>query len=209
MRSTDLRIGNYNLFNSKLDRINDGYDIDHVRDDKEGLHKPIPLTEDWLLRLGKGKGNLIINGLHEKGVLYFNPDRHENGINNNVGVKIDDGDDFIEDDFNYKNNFDAAWLSHIIHGEGPEDAEMIISKAVSGLKPKGKIFIHEFIMNNSMDGPLFPALFSINMFLGTDKGQAYSEAQLFTMLKNQGIKDIHRMDFVGPTESGIICGLKK
>ena len=116
---------------------------------------------------------------------------------------------FIEDDFNYKNNFDAAWLSHIIHGEGPEDAEMIISKAVSGLKPKGKIFIHEFIMNNSMDGPLFPALFSINMFLGTDKGQAYSEAQLFTMLKNQGIKDIHRMDFVGPTESGIICGLKK
>jgi len=72
MRSTDLRIGNYNLFNSKLDRINDGYDIDHVRDDKEGLHKPIPLTEDWLLRLGKGKGNLIINGLHEKGVLYFN-----------------------------------------------------------------------------------------------------------------------------------------
>ncbi len=86
---------------------------------------------------------------------------------------------------------------------------MIINKAVSGLKPKGKIFIHEFIMNNSMDGPLFPALFSINMFLGTDNGQSYSETQLFAMLKNQGIKDIHRMNFVGPTESGIICGLKK
>ncbi len=52
MRSTDLRIGNYNLFNSKLDRINDGYDIDHVRDDKEGLHQPVPLTEEWLLLLG-------------------------------------------------------------------------------------------------------------------------------------------------------------
>jgi hypothetical protein len=116
---------------------------------------------------------------------------------------------FIEDTFNLKNEFDAAWLSHIIHGEGPEDAEMVISKAISGLKSKGKIFIHEFIMNNNMDGPLFPALFSINMFLGTDQGKSYSEAQLFSMLENQGIKDIHRLDFVGPTESGIICGIKK
>jgi len=116
---------------------------------------------------------------------------------------------YIEDDFNYKNQFDAAWLSHIIHGEGPQEAEMIIKKAVSGLKPKGKIFIHEFIMNNNMDGPLFPALFSINMFIGTDNGQSYSEAQIFSMLKNQGIVDIQRLDFKGPTESGIISGTKK
>jgi SAM-dependent methyltransferase len=123
-------------------------------------------------------------------------------------VKFLDGN-FIEDDFNYKNQFDAAWLSHVIHGEGPEDAEMIISKAVSGLRPEGKIFIHEFIMNSNMDGPLFPALFSMNMFLGTDKGQSYSESQIFGMLENQGIKNIHRLDFVGPTESGIICGVKE
>ncbi|MCP4670572.1 MAG: methyltransferase domain-containing protein [Desulfobacula sp.] len=131
-----------------------------------------------------------------------------NQFNVSNRVEFIDGD-FIEDDFNHKNQFDAAWLSHIIHGEGPEDAEMIIGKAVSGLKPNGKIFIHEFIMNNNMDGPLFPALFSINMFLGTDKGQSYSEAQIFGMLKNQGIKDMHRLDFIGPTESGIICGQKK
>ena len=116
---------------------------------------------------------------------------------------------YIEEDFSYKNEFDAAWLSHIIHGEGPEDAEMIINKAVSGLRSNGKIFIHEFIMNNTMDGPLFPALFSINMFLGTDSGQSYSESQIFSMLKNQGIKDVQRLDFTGPNESGIIYGVKK
>ena len=64
-------------------------------------------------------------------------------------------------------------------------------------------------MNNHMDGPLFPALFSMNMFLRTDKGQSYSEAQIFSMLENQGLTDIQRLDFVGPTESGIICGIKK
>ncbi len=115
---------------------------------------------------------------------------------------------YIEEEFNHENQFDAAWLSHIIHGEGPEDALMIIHKAVSGLKPGGKIFIHEFVMNNNMDGPLFPALFSINMFLGTDNGRSYSEAQIFDMLENQGIKDIQRLEFIGPNESGIICGIK-
>ncbi len=117
--------------------------------------------------------------------------------------------DYIEEDFNFKNEFDAAWLSHIIHGEGPENAEMIISKAASGLKPNGRIFIHEFIMDNTMDGPLFPALFSINMFIGTDKGQSYTEAQIFNMLSNQGIKNVQRLDFKGPNESGIIYGIKE
>jgi len=122
-------------------------------------------------------------------------------------IKFIDGD-FIQDDFIYKSEFDVAWLSHILHGEGPEGAEMIIKKAVSGLKSNGKIFIHEFIMKDEMDGPLFPALFSINMFLGTNNGQSYSEKQLFCMLDKFGIKDIKRLNFVGPTESGIITGIK-
>ena len=50
MKATELRIGNYNLFNGKLDRINDGYDIDHVKN--EDGHEPVLLTEEWLLRLG-------------------------------------------------------------------------------------------------------------------------------------------------------------
>ena len=66
--------------------------------------------------------------------------------------------------------------------------------------------IHEFILENSMDGPTFPALFSLNMLLGTDGGQSYSESQLMDMLSDAGVKDMKRLDFVGPTESGIISG---
>jgi SAM-dependent methyltransferase len=102
--------------------------------------------------------------------------------------------------------YDVAWLSHILHGEGPKMAEKIIAKAVAALKPEGKIFIHEFILNNTMDGPLFPALFSLNMFLGTKQGQSYSEEQLIAMLKTNGVKNIVRLDFTGPTQSGILTG---
>ncbi len=121
-------------------------------------------------------------------------------------VKFIEGD-FIKEEFQCHGEFDAAWLSHILHGEGPEDAEKIIGKAVSALKPGGKIFIHEFLLNNSMDGPLFPALFSINMMVGTEKGQSYSEEQLIIMLKKYEIKDIQRLNFIGPSQSGILAGI--
>ncbi len=170
-----------------------------------------------LLDFGGGPGTYAIhfclNNPNLKAKIYDLPTTRpfaEKVINQfNVSDRVGflDGN-YIEDNFNFENEFDAAWLSHIIHSEGPENTEMIIRKAVSGLKPKGKIFIHEFILNSNMDGPLFPALFSINMFIGTDNGQSYSETQIVNMLSNQGITDIQRLDFVGPTESGIISGIK-
>jgi SAM-dependent methyltransferase len=106
-----------------------------------------------------------------------------------------------------KGRYDAAWLSHILHGEGPEGCRQIIQKAVAALKPGGIIIIHEFILNDTMDGPLFPALFSLNMLLGTDAGQAYSEQQLREMLAAAGAKEIRRAPVRTPNESGIITAI--
>ncbi|MCP4024657.1 MAG: methyltransferase domain-containing protein [Desulfobacteraceae bacterium] len=113
---------------------------------------------------------------------------------------------YIENDALTPQDYDAAWLSHILHGEGPGDAQKIVKKAVDCLKPGGKIFIHDFFLNQNMDGPLFPALFSLNMLINTENGQSYSENQVFEMLGKNGVKDIRRLDFTGPTQSGIICG---
>ncbi len=103
--------------------------------------------------------------------------------------------------------YDAAWLSHILHGEGPDSCHQIIRKTVAALEPGGIIIIHEFILNNSMDGPLFPALFSLNMLLGTDAGQAYSEQQLRDMLAAAGAKEIQRIPLQTPNDSGIITAI--
>jgi hypothetical protein len=103
--------------------------------------------------------------------------------------------------------YDVAWLSHILHGEGPEDCRKIIGKAVSAMKPGGMILIHDFILNNNMDGPLFPALFSLNMLLGTQTGQSYSEKQIRGMLSDAGVSEIRRIFFESPNDSGIITGI--
>lgn len=113
---------------------------------------------------------------------------------------------YLEDEIT--GTYDVACLSHILHGEGPEDCRMILKKAVAALEPGGLIMVHEFLLNNTLDGPIFPALFSLNMLLGTPSGQAYSEQHITDMLAECGIRDIRRLSFRGPNDSGIIAGIK-
>ncbi len=113
---------------------------------------------------------------------------------------------YLEDEIQGK--YDAVWLSHILHGEGPEACRMMVRKAADALEPGGMIFIHEFILRNTADGPLFPALFSLNMLLGTSEGRSYTEGELAEMLEEAGMKDIHRIPAQTPNDSGILAGRK-
>lgn len=118
-------------------------------------------------------------------------------------IAFQDGDYDSED---IRGSFDVIWLSQILHAEGPEAAQRIIRKAVSALEPGGLVLIHEFLLNQEMDGPLFPALFSLNMLLGTDQGQSYSELQVIEMLATAGARDIRRLPLETPNDSGVIQG---
>ena len=53
---------------------------------------------------------------------------------------------------------------------------------------------------------MFPALFSLNMLLGTQGGQAYSEDEIENMMLQAGIENIQRTSYVGPMTSGIMVG---
>ncbi len=101
---------------------------------------------------------------------------------------------------------DVAWLSQLLHAEGPEGCRLILEKTVSCLEPGGLIVIHEFLLNDRLDGPLFPALFSLNMLVGTPGGQAYSEREIRDMLARAGVRQVRRLPFRGPNDSGILAG---
>lgn len=115
------------------------------------------------------------------------------------------GGDYLKEEI--PGSYDVAWLSHILHGEGPEDCQQLIDKTVAVLQDGGLILIHEFILVDSMDGPLFPALFSLNMLVNTPQGQSYSELQFAEMLKNAGVREISRLPFKGQNDSGIMAGI--
>jgi hypothetical protein len=119
--------------------------------------------------------------------------------------------DFVAGDYTrdeLPGGFDLAWLSHILHGESPDMAAAIVRKAAGALASGGVLLVHEFVLHDTLDGPEFPALFSLNMLLGTDGGQAYSAAQLREMLAAAGLVDLRELGFTGPNNTRIVAGRK-
>ena len=102
--------------------------------------------------------------------------------------------------------YDAAWLSHILHSEPPEDCAAICSKAISALEPGGVVMVHDFILNNDLAGPLFPALFSLNMLLRTESGRSYCQREIEEMLSAAGAGRLRRLGLETPNNSDVILG---
>jgi ubiquinone/menaquinone biosynthesis C-methylase UbiE len=111
--------------------------------------------------------------------------------------------DFTEDEL--PGGFDVAWLSHILHGEGPQTARAIIGRAFRALEAGGLILIHEFLLDDDRTRPVFSALFSLNMLAGTPEGRSYSVAELSGMLADAGAKNVRLLPFSGPTESRVLA----
>lgn len=104
--------------------------------------------------------------------------------------------------------FDAAWLSHILHAYGPAACAAILRTAVAALNPGGILLVQEFILDDAKDGPQFPALFSLNMLLGTDAGQSYSGSELAAMMREAGLTEVRRLDLELPNGAGLMTGRK-
>ena len=121
--------------------------------------------------------------------------------------------DFIGGDFNSDpivgGPYDVAWLSHILHSNSREECQACLTKTVAAMEPGGLILIHDFILDDTKDGPEFPALFALNMLVGTEHGRAYSRSEIVAMLERSGVGDIthHILDL--PNESSVISGIKK
>ncbi len=180
-----------------------------------GLANQIDLKgKNHLLDLGGGPGTYAIHfckanpGL--KATVYDLPTTRPFAETTISEFGVSDRIDFLAGDYvedGISGVYDVAWLSNVLHGEGPNACRMIIDKAVSVLEPGGLLLIHDFIVNDTFDSPMFAALFSLNMLVNTDQGQSYSEGQIKEMLTGAGVKDIRRLPFKGPNESGIIGGV--
>lgn len=170
-------------------------------------------NRDHLLDLGGGPGTYAIHfclaNPELRATIFDRPSTRsfaERTVNRfKMGSRIEfQAGDFLIDDL--KGRYDAAWLSQILHSNGPEECERIIAKTVAALEPGGLILIHEFFLNETKDGPVFPALFSLNMLINNKQGRSYSEMEIRTMLSDAGVGDIRRLPFQGPNDSYILYG---
>jgi SAM-dependent methyltransferase len=111
-------------------------------------------------------------------------------------IKTQAGDYTIDD---LPEGFDLIFLSAIIHSNSLEINQELIKKCFYSLNKNGKIVIQDWIMNGDRTQPLAGAVFAINMLVGTESGDCFTEQEVTEMLNSSGFKNISRMEF----ESGL------
>ena len=105
--------------------------------------------------------------------------------------------DYTTDDL--PNGFDLVFLSAIIHSNSLGINQDLIKKCFNSLNKNGKIIIQDWIMNNDRTQPTSGAIFAINMLVGTEAGDCFTEKEVTEMLNAAGFKNISRIEF----ESGL------
>ncbi len=111
--------------------------------------------------------------------------------------------DFHSDDIGA--NYDLVFISQIVHSLSIDESLALIEKAHSALGPKGRIVIHEFLLEKDRSHPVPAALFSVNMLVNTAAGRSYTVQEMREWLTKAGFKGI-RSKALG--ETVVVMGKK-
>ena len=103
-------------------------------------------------------------------------------------------------------NYDMVILSAIIHMNSYEQNNDLINKCSKVLTPGGQIVIQDFIMNESRTEPLSGALFALNMLVGTEAGDTYTESEISTWFGNNKIETVKQTEM--QNGSSLLIGRK-
>ncbi|MDR3088210.1 MAG: methyltransferase domain-containing protein [Desulfobulbaceae bacterium] len=101
---------------------------------------------------------------------------------------------------------DVAWLSQVLHGETPADAEKLLRNAAACLNPGGLLCVQEFVLDDDRVGPTHAALFALNMLVGTEGGQTYTTSELAGMMAEAGATEVNRLDASLPQSCCVLVG---
>jgi hypothetical protein len=102
--------------------------------------------------------------------------------------------------------FDLVLLSAILHSNSPEENRTLIRRSAAALNSGGQVVVQEFIANEERTGPPFSTLFALNMLVGTDAGDTYTESEVREWMVAAGLGEIRRHDMAYGTT--VIVGYK-
>ena len=97
-------------------------------------------------------------------------------------------------------------LSAVIHINSPGENISLITRCCAALDKGGQLVILDHIMNDDRTEPGAGAIFALNMLVGTEKGDTYTETEIGSWLKDAGLVKIKRID--GPKGTSLMIGSK-
>jgi hypothetical protein len=100
--------------------------------------------------------------------------------------------DYLKDDFGKA--YDLIFLSAVVHINSLEENGLLIKRCTAAMNKGGQLVIRDHIMNEERTNPEAGAIFTINMLVGTEKGDTYTENEMRKWMIDAGLKDIRRVD---------------
>ena len=85
---------------------------------------------------------------------------------------------------------DLAWLSAVIHSNGPDENLALYRKLWGALVPGGRLIIRDHVMSADRTAPRAGALFAINMLVATRAGGTYTFREIADALGEAGFCDV-------------------
>jgi len=92
---------------------------------------------------------------------------------------------------------DVALFSQIFHTNSVDQNNFLLKKVIEKMEENGLVVITEFVLDEDKTGPLFSALFNLNMLKQTKNGRAYTFSQIRSWLEDVGFKNIEKQHLVG------------
>jgi len=114
------------------------------------------------------------------------------------------GGDFRFHEFEEK--FSLICMSNFLHTYGPEEARILLLKAVSLLSTKGILIIHDYFPDRKGVAPEKGALYDLAMMLNTFNGVCHESSTIIQWLGEAGIKTSDIKDLA--TDSTLIMAKK-
>ncbi len=102
---------------------------------------------------------------------------------------------FIEGNYltaDFEGSYDLILLSAIIHMNSFEQNRILINKCADALNVNGMLIVSDFLMSENRTEPYFGALFALNMLVGTNDGDTYTESEIKEWFESAGLKNIER-----------------
>lgn len=105
------------------------------------------------------------------------------------------GDAFTVD---WGTGYDLALMTNFLHHFDVPACTTLLKKVATALNPGGRIAVLEFVPNEDRVSPPGAAMFALQMLGGTPSGDAYTLAELTSMLKSAGFGAVSSQPLQGP-----------
>jgi SAM-dependent methyltransferase len=99
---------------------------------------------------------------------------------------------------------DAAFLSHVIHSNPPDEVRAMFSRIHDALAPGGLLVVRDFYTNDDRTQPPGASLFALNMLVNTAGGRTYSTHETEAMLREAGFVDVAYRVSDGVPDAGYV-----